>query len=54
MKIHIIEDGKLYTDPAEWLAHFSGVSRIVAEMALEEYPCETEAELRTLASDLLY
>ena len=49
-----IEDGKLYTDPAEWLAHYCGVSRIVAEMALAEYPCETEAELRALASDLLY
>ena len=54
MEIRIIEDDKLYTDPAEWLAHFCGVSRIVAEMALEEYPCETEAELRDLASDLLY
>lgn len=54
MKICIIEDDKLYTDQAEWLAHFCGVSRIVAEMALEEYPCETEAELRSLASDLLY
>lgn len=54
MDIHIIEDGKLYTDPVEWLAHSCGVSRIVAEMALEEYPCETEAELRILASDLFY
>lgn len=54
MDIRIIEDGKLYTDPAEWLARFCGVSRIVAEIALEEYPCKTEAELRILASDLLY
>lgn len=54
MEIRIIEDGKLYTDPAEWLAHRAGVSRIVAEMALEEYPCETEADLRGLALDLLY
>lgn len=54
MEIRIIEDDKLYTDPAEWLAHRAGVSRIVAEMALEEYPCETEADLRDLATDLLY
>lgn len=48
------ENGVTYTDPAEWLAYRCGVSRIVAEMALEEYPCETEAELRDLALDLLY
>lgn len=53
MKIRIFEGCKLYTDPAEWLAYRSGVSRIVAEMALEEYPCETEAELRDLAVALL-
>lgn len=52
MEIRIVEDGKLYTDPVEWLARYCGVSRIVAEMALEEYPCETEAELRALALDL--
>jgi len=54
MEIRIIEDDKLYTDPAEWLAHQAGVSRIVAEMALEEYPCETAAELLALPADLLY
>nr|DAV47072.1 MAG TPA: hypothetical protein [Caudoviricetes sp.] len=54
MEIRIVEDDKLYTDPAEWLAHSCGVSRIVAELALEEYPCETESELRNLAIDLLY
>lgn len=54
MEIRIVEDGKLYTDPAAWLAHSCGVSRIIAEMALAEYPCETEADLRRLALDLLY
>ena len=34
MEIRIIEGDKLYTDPAEWLAHRSGVSRIGADFAL--------------------